>query len=433
MAKNKKKKVILRKCDSYNEDVISGIIKESLVDLGIKPEGKTLIKPNVVTANKGYIFDSYTHPTVIGSAVDVLRSMGTSDITVGESGGYGIPSRLFLKESGYFKMGKEKGVKVVDFNEEKNYKVPLKKGMWHKSMRVAKSLHDADFLVWMPKLKYHICCTITNAIKLNIGILTHAERMLYHDDRLNEKIVDLLEVGFPNVVISDAVKIAHGYESAPKPFDLGLILVSNDPLAADAVGAKILGFKPEEVIHLVMASERGYGSIADKDIEITGDIKVEELANKTKGIVSEYQDIHKVDTPIKFYTGKDPYRGRFCYGGCLAALKGCLGTIDARRPGSVKNARPGGIVTGIYEGDVIHPDGPVLLIGDCTKVLGKLEAKKIKRIKGCPLGTKMLFVTLPRTFGMPSPLFDPRDAVLFIYNSIAKGMKKISNVIFAKR
>ncbi|MBN1574439.1 MAG: DUF362 domain-containing protein [Deltaproteobacteria bacterium] len=433
MTKDKRKKVILRRCDSYNEAVISGIIKESLTDLGIKPNGKTLIKPNVVTANKAYIFDSYTHPTVIGSAVDVLRSMGAADVTVGESGGYGIPSRLFLKESGYFKMGKEKGVRVVDFNEEKYYKVPLKKGMWHKSMRVAKSLHNADFKVWMPKLKYHICCTITNALKLNIGILTHAERMLYHDDRLNEKIVDLLEIGFPNVVISDAVKIAHGYESAPKPFDLGLILVANDPLAADAVGAKILGFKPEDVIHLVMASERGYGSIADVDIEVTGDVTIEELAKKTKGIVSEYQDIHKVDTPIKFYTGNDPDRGRFCYGGCLAALKGCLGTIDARRPGSVKNARPGGIVTGVYKGDVIHPDGPVLLIGDCTKVLGKLEAKKVKRIKGCPLGTKMLFVTLPRTFGMPSPLFDPRDAVLFIYNSVVKGMRKVSNIIFTRK
>ena len=433
MAKAQKKKVILRRCETYDEDVISGIIEESFDDLGIKPKGKTLIKPNVVTANKAYIFDSYTHPVAIGSAIDALRTLGTSDIIVGESGGYGIPSRLFLKESGYYKMGKEKGVKVVDFNEEKSYKVPLKKGMWHKSMLVAKSLHDADFLVWMPKLKYHICCTITNALKLNIGILTHAERMLYHDDRLNEKIVDLLEIGFPDVVISDAIKIGHGYESAPKPFDLGLILISDDPLAADAVGAKVLGFKPEDVIHLVMASERGYGSILDEDIEVTGDITIDELSEKTKGIVSEYQDIHKVDTQLKFYLGNDPDRGRFCYGGCLAGLKGCLGTIDARRPGSVKNARPGGIVTGVYEGDVIHPNDTVVMIGDCTRVVGKLEAKKIKKIKGCPLGTKQLFVTLPFTYGMPSPLFDPRDAVLFIYNSVAKVAKKASNMIFTKR
>jgi uncharacterized protein (DUF362 family) len=422
-----KKRVILRKCATYDPDRIGSIIRESLADLGKKPKGKVLIKPNVVSANKNYIFDSYTHPTVVGAAIDVLREYKVSDITVGESSGYGIPSRLFLKEAGYFDLAREKKVRLIDFNEEAQVTIPLKKGMWHKSMIASRALAEADFKVWMPKLKYHICCTVTNALKLNIGILTHKERMLYHDDRLNEKIVDLLEVGFPDVVISDAIKITHGYESAPKPFDLGMIMVADDPLAADAVAAKILNFKPTDVIHLVMASERGYGSIDDKDIEVTGDVSIEELAQKTRHIVSEYQDIHKVDTRMKFYTGVDPDRGRECYGGCLAALKGALGTIDARRPGSVKNAKAGGIVMGIYKGDVIHPNEPVLMLGDCTRVDGKLEAGKIVRVKGCPLGTKQLFLMLPFTFGMSSPLLDPRDATLFIYNSVIKAGKRLVN------
>ncbi len=424
---NNKKKVILRKCATYDPARISAIVKESLADLGKKPKGKVLIKPNVVSANRKYIFDSYTQPAVIGAAIDAVRGYGVTDITVGESGGYGVPSRLFLWEAGYYDLAKEKKVKVIDFNEEAQVTVPLKRGMWHKSMIVSKALADADFKIWMPKLKYHICCTVTNAIKLNIGILTHKERMLYHDDRLNEKIVDLLEVGFPDVVISDAIKIGHGYESAPKSFDLGLILLANDPLAADAVANKILGFKPTDSIHLVMASERGYGSIKDEDIEVTGDVTIEELARKTKGLVSEYQDIQKVDTPLKFYTGVDPTRGRECYGGCLAALKGCLGTIDARRPGSVKNAKPGGIVMGVYKGDVIHPNDTVLLMGECTRVEGKLEAKKVVHLKGCPLGTKALFMTLPFTFGMSSPMLDPRDATLFVYNSVIKGAKRLVN------
>ncbi len=422
-----KKRVILRKCATYDPDRVGSIIAESLADLGKKPKGKVLIKPNVVSANKRYIFDSYTHPAVVGQAIDAIRKYGIEDITVGESGGYGIPSRLFFSEAGYYDMARDKKVRLIDFNEEAQVTVPLKKGMWHKSMIASKALVDADFKIWMPKLKYHICCTVTNALKLNIGILTHKERMLFHDDRLNEKIVDLLEVGFPDVVISDGIKITHGYESAPKPFDLGVIMVADDPLAADAVAAKLLNFKPTDVIHLVMASERGYGSIADNDIEVTGDVSIEELSAKTRHIVSEYQDIQKVDTRMKFYAGVDPDRGRECYGGCLAALKGCLGTIDARRPGSVKNAKPGGIVMGVYKGDVIHPNDPVLLIGDCTRVEGRLEAKKVIRVGGCPLGTKQLFLTLPFTFGMSSPLLEPRDASLFIYNSVIKAGKRLVN------
>jgi hypothetical protein len=118
-------------------------------------------------------------------------------------------------------------------------------------------------------------------------------------------------------------------------------------------------------------------------------------------------------------------RGRSTAG--LAALKGALGTIDARRPGSVKNAKAGGIVMGIYKGDVIHPNEPVLMLGDCTRVDGKLEAGKIVRVKGCPLGTKQLFLMLPFTFGMSSPLLDPRDASLFIYNSVIKAGKRLVN------
>ena len=55
--KRAKKKVILRRCETYDPDLISGIIAESLKDLKKRPKGKTLIKPNVVSANKGYIFD----------------------------------------------------------------------------------------------------------------------------------------------------------------------------------------------------------------------------------------------------------------------------------------------------------------------------------------------------------------------------------------
>jgi len=421
----KKSRVILRRCNAYEPRLIAGIISESLTDLGFTPHGKTLIKPNIVTANKTYIFDSYTNPAVVGSAVDVVREMGAKDVTVGESGGYGIPSRLFMTESGYFDMGKEKNVRIVDFNEEQTREVPLKKGLWHTSMLAARSLAEADCKIWMPKLKYHICCTITNALKLNIGILTHKERMLYHDDRLNEKIVDLLEMGYPDLVISDAIRIGHGFESAPKGFDLGLLLFANDPLAADAVAAKILGFEPTDVIHLTMAADRGYGSISLDDIEVSGDVTIEELAEKTSAIESEFQDIHRVDTPLKFYPGVDRDRGRFCYGGCLAAIKGCLGTIDARRPGSVKNCRPGALVTGVYDGDVIHPNDTVLMIGKCAKVTGKLEAKKVVQTGGCPMGAKELFLVIPRLFDMPSPLLDPRDASLFIYHTIIKAGKQL--------
>jgi len=414
-----KPRVILRRCDSAEPGRVGAVVRECFQELGFRPKGAVLIKPNIVTANKSYIHHSFTNPGFMEGLVNVVReSPDAKGITIGESSGYGIPPGLFAHEAGYDVLARRLGVRLVDFNEDKSSWVDLKKSVCHKGFNVAHSILNADTKIWAPKLKYHICCQVTNALKLNIGILQHRDRMVCHDDRLNEKIVDLLEIGYPDIVVSDAIMIGHGYESAPQGFPLGLILVSDNPLAADAVAGAALGYEPEEIIHLRLARDRGYGSIDLSDFEITGDYPLDELRDRTKGIVSEYQDIQKLETPLKFYCGDAPDRHEFCYGGCLAAVKGCLGTTDKRRPGSVRNSRPGAIVTGIYSGDVLHPGQTVMLVGKCTKVEGRLEAKRVIKMGGCPVGAAMLLMRLPRTYGMPSPMSDFRSAILFIIYNI---------------
>jgi len=347
----------------------------------------------------------------------VLREMNPNpDITIGESGAIGIPSTLFFKDSGYTDLAKRLNVKLRNFNLEKTVTVNLSHAKWHKTLLVAQSLHDATYKIWMPKLKYHIVCEITNALKLNIGILTHKERFLYHDDRLNEKVVDLLEIGYPNLIVTDAITIGHGFESAPYPFHLGAILMSNEPLAADMVAAKILNYEPEEVVHLVEARDRGYGSLDFNDIEVSGDISIEELANKTKDIESLFQDLQKLKTPVRFYEGVNPSSGKVCYGGCICSIKGALGTGEKRFPGNLLAAKPGGIVMGYYKGDVIHPGQPVALIGTCAGVEGKLVAGKVIHIKACPVKVVDLTLRLLTKFGMKSPAFDfPYPLRMFYY------------------
>ena len=415
-----KPRVILRQCDDYSVDKISGIIRETTADLGHDIKGKVFIKPNVVSANKEYIHSSYTQPAVVESMVGVLRELGVNDITIGESGGYGIPSRLFLKESGFSDMGKRLNVPVVDMNEYPSVRISLSKGVVHHDMLLSTLIKDADYKIWMPKLKYHIFAGITNALKLNIGILQHSERMLYHDHRIHEKIVDMLEAGYPDLVVSDAIDITYGFESAPYPVKLGTLLISDNPLAADAVAAYIMGYKPEDVLHLKIASERGYGSLKLKDISIEGDADIEKLRAKPKGKKRLFQHLDELDTPVKFFAGCAPGTDTICDGGCEAAVKGILGTIEKRRPGSLKKAKPGAIVQGIYKGDIDMPGLPVLMLGRCTKVEGKITAGRIYRIKGCPIGVKQLMIKIPFIFGLPSPMLDVRDIYLFIINTIEK-------------
>jgi len=423
----KKRQVIIRRCDEYDPARIAKIIGEGIRELGLEPKGRVLIKPNVVTANTEYIHHSYTEPRMVESMVSVLRSSyGCDTVTVGESGGIGMPTRLFFSDSGFRKMADRINVPLVDFNEEQTVKMALKKAKWHKTMLVAKSLHEAEFKIWMPKLKYHIVTDITNALKLNIGILTHKERFLYHDDRLLEKIVDMLEIGYPDLIVTDAITCGMGFESSPTPFHLGAIIMSNDPVAIDVVAAKILGYEPKKVGHLVEAHDRGYGSIDLKDIKVTGDVSIAELAAKTKDIVSPFQDLQKLDTRVKFYEGINKDSGNVCFGGCICSIKGVLGTADKKTPGTLKNAKPGAIVMGYYKGDVIHPGETVALIGTCAGVSGRLEAGRVIHIKGCPVKVKDLMLFLLWRFRISSPAFDAKNMVKLIYHSIIKAFMQLT-------
>ncbi|MEN6474824.1 MAG: DUF362 domain-containing protein, partial [Syntrophaceae bacterium] len=270
--------VLLRRVESYDPAALSAVVKEGFELLGRRPTGKVLIKPNVVFANKHYSRHAFSNPDLVGLVAERVRSFpSVTDLNIGESGGFAVPTRMLFKESGYYAMGQRVGVPIIDFNEDKYVKVSLARAKFHKTLLCPRLIHDADFKIWMPKLKYHICCEITNALKLNIGSLLHKERMLYHDDRLNEKIVDILEIGYPDIIITDAVTIGHGFESCAKPFHLGLIMISNDPVASDVVAAQILGYKPEQVNHLRIASERGYGSIEPDSVKVLGDIGIAEL------------------------------------------------------------------------------------------------------------------------------------------------------------
>lgn len=417
-------KVLLYRCEDYDPAKITGIVSRGMSELGFVPKGRVFIKPNVVFAHPRYSKYAYTEPRFVAGSIGALRDAGARKMVIGEAGGAGVPGRMLFKTAGYYEMSRETGVPVLDFNEQPCVRVELSKGTVHKNFLAAKCMVEADTKIWMPKLKYHITTHLTQALKLNIGILIHKERMIDHTEKLHEKIVDLLEFGYPDLIISDAITIGHGFESCARPAHLGLILMSDAPVAADVVAAHILGFDPHEVRHLVIAHERGYGSLELDDVEVGGDITIAELRERTKDIVSDFSDLQRVDSPIRFYEGLAPDTDIVCDGGCATSLKGALGVIDAHTPGSLRGALPGAVVTGIYHGDVIHPGMPVLLLGDCTRVEGKLEAGKVVRRRGCPTLARDTLLSVPSLFKLPSPLMDPSDAVRFISGMTSRFVHK---------
>src|SRR5690348_3523887 len=88
-------RVIIRHCAEYDPQKIRGIIREGLQELGLKPSGRTLMKPNLVAA--GPLFPhAHTRPEFGEGVLRALQDVGgdaMTELAVGERCGITIPTR----------------------------------------------------------------------------------------------------------------------------------------------------------------------------------------------------------------------------------------------------------------------------------------------------------------------------------------------------
>jgi uncharacterized protein (DUF362 family) len=409
-----KYKVLIRDCPDYDDlDRIRGIVAEGIEKLGVKPFGKVLLKYNMVFAHKRFGRYPYTHPKVLEAIIDVLADIpGVKKIILGERTGVYNPTRYNFKVAGYEYLRKKPKVEVCFFDEDKLVEVPFEKGTFHKRLRLSRTLVEADYKVYAPKLKHHVSTRLTCALKLNMGICDQPQRLYGHDYHLEEKIADLYEVGHPDFVVVDAVDIGQQNEIVPKPLRLGAIMTGTSGVAVDSVAARIIGFDPGDIEHLRIARSRGWEPVSDDQIEIDTDQPWEDLLAKTKDFDYTYSDLEKVDTRIRFFLGNYPGGNEPCWGGCVNMLKGGLAVFEAYKRGLVKKARPVAMVIGQYDGDVDGQGYPIVLIGNCTRILGKAKGKT-RRIPGCPVGIPIFGVLAPLYLGIPGPYMEWAPGQIF--------------------
>ncbi len=65
-------RVIIRQFDSYDPERIYQIVREALIELDLRPSGRTLLKPNLVAT--GDMFEhAYTRPEFTEGALRALQ------------------------------------------------------------------------------------------------------------------------------------------------------------------------------------------------------------------------------------------------------------------------------------------------------------------------------------------------------------------------
>jgi uncharacterized protein (DUF362 family) len=401
---SEKPKVILRRVPEYDPVGIFQAVREGIEAVGMsgRVRGRVTIKPNVVMSHPKVTPSAFTRPEFMDGLLRALRSFSDGDLrlTISEKCGVGIPTSRMFRRAGYYKLRRMHPVRVRPIEESAKRKVRLERGVVHRTITTAPEILDNDLLVYAPKLKTNsLAHGLTASLKLNIGIFRDRERMRNHNFNLDDKIVDALEVGYPGLIVTDAIEVSTGGNHLTQHGrPLGLVLVSNHPLAHDVVAAHIFHLDPRAIGHLAKASERGYGSLDLADIDIGGDITLDEVRERTTGWEVGFIPVDRVDGNIRVMSGT-PY----CTGGCHGVFLDWLYMIKDRKPQLWPKLPRWTAVIGEYEGDVAADR--LLLVGTCTKVKGRTKARRVVRIRGCPPKHKNIVLWMFLRAGIVNPLF----------------------------
>lgn len=386
-SQQKREKVILARCEDYDPDAIASVTGQGMDALDAVPWGRTLIKPNVVIAHRSYFKYAYTRSEFVDGllAAAKTRAENLEELAVGERCGITIPTRFAFDQAGYKPVLRKHGVRRYLFDEcfqvERQLRHPDRLRDY---IYVPQPIDECDFLINAPKLKSHTWTKITVALKNFIGLQDDRHRLVDHDYLLETKIADLQEVIKPGFIAVDAIVAGEMKMLTPNPYPMGLILMGSNPVAVDAVVCHIIGFDPRAVPHLRLCHERGYGPIDLDDIDLDGDLPLEDAqsaADKFRVPTNKVDQELNPTSNLTVHVGPppDPDQRDYCWGGCPGALIEAMEIVQSMQPNAYREVKPLHFVFGAYQGEIdLKKRERVIFCGDCATWKGELRGRPIE-------------------------------------------------------
>jgi uncharacterized protein (DUF362 family) len=242
----------------------------------INVTGKTVVlKPNLVDYIPGNAIN--THPLLVLAAAESFRRLGAKSVLVAEGPGHQRDTQLVLLQSGYEQYLRDEKIRFVDLNRDELMRAPLRAsytGM--KNLWLPRTVLEADFLVSMPKIKAHHWSGVTLSMKNIFGVVPGARygwpKNILHWKGIQESILDLCATVPIRFIIADGIVAMEG--NGPlngTARTLERIVLADDPVAADATCARLMGFHSDRVIHIREGS-RFLGNASTALIDQVGEV-----------------------------------------------------------------------------------------------------------------------------------------------------------------
>lgn len=254
----KRSRVAVLDVEQYSQH-LDQILAAGLRLFTIDVRDKTVVlKPNLVDYVPGNTIN--THPLLVLAATESFRRLGAKSVLVAEGPGHQRDTRLVLSQSGYEQCLKDEKIRFVDLNRDELIRTPLRAGYTGmKALWLPRTVLEADFLVSMPKIKTYHWSGVTLSMKNMFGLVPGERygwpKNILHWKGIQGSILDLCATVPIRFVIADGIVAMEGngpLNGTARP--LGKIVLADDPVAADATCARLMGFETGRITHICEGS-----------------------------------------------------------------------------------------------------------------------------------------------------------------------------------
>jgi len=354
----------------------------------ITPGDRVLIKPNLVepaAPDSGQI----TNPELIEAVARYCLDYGASRVVIGEGPGFYQPPSCLRKcftHTGVSQVAERLGIDWILFDEHRYHTFKGVSECTPGEFRVTEFAFNCDKFINLPVLKTHYLTTVTLAMKNLKGCLKREDKPLFHHHDLSRAVVELCQIVRPTINVIDCTarnivrQLGAGYTSEHKQASSGLLIVSPDIVAVDAVGSALMGIDPMKVRTVNLGSVTGLGEGDLTRMDIVG----EEL-KRLKFTVKLPQEELQQNFPLLQIIGAE----KACSGCLIPLLAGLLRLHEQ----GMELEKP--LAIGLGKNPEIPEDNAWLLVGDCTQFEGKNE---YDRVEGCPPDKEALLRSLVEKF-----------------------------------
>lgn len=254
-------------------------VRDAVLDLGdalrdkVKIAKSILLKPDV---GHYELQLAATHVDALRGALDALRSMTDAPIVIADAGHYGTLQGF--RHFGYERLVDEySGVTLRDLQESETAEQEIESQQGKIAVRRAKEAMHAEVKISLAMLKTHreygVCLSVANWAEgtwivpprqtIAGRVFTRAPWLAAGGLEGAHSLIRQLYAFVPaDIAIIDGFLGMEGEGPTDgTAVHVGVALASMDPLAADAVGATLMGIDPHAIAYLHGLAEAGQGTI----------------------------------------------------------------------------------------------------------------------------------------------------------------------------